>query len=61
MALGCLFTAALLLSFEQPRLPEPPGCQSSHDLAALLGQHGDWEMKYQAEVEDLECKYFLQY
>ncbi|KAK2465363.1 hypothetical protein APHAL10511_002717 [Amanita phalloides] len=57
VALGSIYVAALLSSFELPLpLPEdvPDNCRSAHDMAVLLGNKGDWEKKYQCQVEDLE-------
>ncbi|KAF8631401.1 hypothetical protein AX15_002409 [Amanita polypyramis BW_CC] len=57
IALGSIYVAALLSSFELPVPPPeevPEGCRAPHDIALLLGNRGDWEKKYQAQVEDLE-------
>jgi len=57
LALGSIYIAALLLSFELP-LPRPEdvpeGCRSAHDIAVILGNRGSWEKKYHSQVEDLE-------
>jgi CTD kinase subunit beta len=47
VALASLYVAALLSSFEQPN-------NSSHQIAAILSKRGQWEHKFQAQVEDLE-------
>src|SRR5882762_11564338 len=57
VALGSLYTAALLSSFEQPMAPERPGYNTSHQIAAILSKRGEWEIKFQAQVEDLEGVY----
>ncbi|KAG8955834.1 hypothetical protein FRC04_006280 [Tulasnella sp. 424] len=56
IALACLYLGALLTSFESPAIPAPDGSmyRTSHELAALLGENGQWETTYQAHVEDLE-------
>jgi len=54
VALGSLYVAALLSSFEQPTSPQRSGHQSSHDIAAILSESGRWEKELQAQVEDLE-------
>ncbi|KIJ62053.1 hypothetical protein HYDPIDRAFT_136982 [Hydnomerulius pinastri MD-312] len=53
VALGCMYTAALLLALEMP----PPSNlvdESDQQIAILLKQKGDWEQVYMAEAEDLE-------
>lgn len=60
VALGSLYVAALLSSLEQPAKTELTGYHSSHQIAALLGRRGEWERKFQTQVEDLEgmiCRY----
>ncbi|RDB18047.1 CTD kinase subunit beta [Hypsizygus marmoreus] len=54
IALGSLYVAALLSSFEQPASPSREGFRSSQELAAYLGKHGSWEKKFKSQVEDLE-------
>ncbi|KII90962.1 hypothetical protein PLICRDRAFT_551362 [Plicaturopsis crispa FD-325 SS-3] len=54
VALGGLFIASLLSSFEQPKTDEPPGYRSSHEIAEELSMRGSWESKFQAQIEDLE-------
>jgi len=54
VALGGLYVAALLSSFEQPMAAERPGYKTSHQIAAILSRRGEWEQKFQAQVEDLE-------
>lgn len=54
VALGCLYLAALLSSFEQSPSEEPEGHHSAHDIATTLGSRGSWEQKYQSQVGDLE-------
>lgn len=51
VALGSIYVASILSSFEQPEGEEQ---QSSLALAGSLGQHGEWEQKFQAHLEDLE-------
>ncbi|KAJ7288232.1 cyclin-like protein, partial [Mycena rebaudengoi] len=52
VALANLYAAALLSSFEQPVTDE--ASRRSREIAELLGRNGDWEHKYQAQVDDLE-------
>ncbi|CAK5269903.1 unnamed protein product [Mycena citricolor] len=54
VALAAIYTAALLLSFEQPAVREDDATKSPHEVAELLGANGSWEEKYQAQVDDLE-------
>jgi CTD kinase subunit beta len=54
VALGSLYVATLLSSFEQPTSPHQPGHRSSHEIAATLSTEGNWEGDFQAKVEDLE-------
>ncbi|KAJ7095790.1 cyclin-like protein [Mycena belliarum] len=54
VALAGLYVAALLLSFEQPITQEDSGTHTAHEIAQLLGTNGDWERKFQAQVDDLE-------
>ena len=54
VALGSLYVAALLSSFEQPMSPDRSGCKASHEIAATLSTSGKWETLFQAHVEDLE-------
>nr|GAT60276.1 predicted protein [Mycena chlorophos] len=51
VALAGLYSAALLSSFEQP----DGGDKTAHAIAEKLGQNGEWEEKYQAQVDDLEA------
>lgn len=51
MALGSIYVAAILGSFEQPEGEER---QENLKLAGSLGQRGDWEQQFQAHLEDLE-------
>jgi CTD kinase subunit beta len=37
--------------------PERPGYNTSHQIAAILSKRGEWEIKFQAQVEDLEGVY----
>ncbi|KAI0070261.1 cyclin-like protein [Panus rudis PR-1116 ss-1] len=54
VALGCIYLAALLASFEQGSSPARNGYNNSHQIAATLGKPGDWEKQFQADVHDLE-------
>ncbi|PCH40239.1 cyclin-like protein [Wolfiporia cocos MD-104 SS10] len=53
VALGCIYLAALLSSFEQS-VTEPIETKSAHQIAEMLRKPGWWESRYQAVVEDLE-------
>lgn len=59
VALGSLYVAALLSSSEQLMRPERSGYNSSHQIAAILSKGGEWERKFQAQVEDLEGMYSI--
>ncbi|KAJ7505238.1 cyclin-like protein [Mycena galericulata] len=52
--LAGLYVAALLSSFGQPITQEESGTRTAHEIAEILGKNGDWERKYQAQVDDLE-------
>ncbi|KAH7878081.1 cyclin-like protein [Lentinula edodes] len=52
VALGSIYVAAILGSFEQPEGEER---QENLKLAGSLGQRGDWEQQFQAHLEDLEA------
>ncbi|KAI0755147.1 cyclin-like protein [Daedaleopsis nitida] len=54
VALGCLYLAALLESFERGSSPERPGHSSAHQIAATLSKAGDWGRQFQAHIEDIE-------
>lgn len=54
VALGCLYLAALLTSFEQTPEPEQPDHISPQQFTELLGRGGEWENKFQARIGDLE-------
>ncbi|KAI0352651.1 cyclin-like protein, partial [Trametes cingulata] len=54
VALGCLYLAALLQSFERATSPERPGQHTSHQIAATLSKSGDWCRQFQAHIEDIE-------
>ncbi|KAF8158076.1 cyclin-like protein [Crassisporium funariophilum] len=54
IALGSLYVAGLLLSFEQPPSPRRNGEQSSDDIAKKLNTHLSWEEHYHTKTEDLE-------
>ncbi|EPQ54470.1 cyclin-like protein [Gloeophyllum trabeum ATCC 11539] len=66
IALGCLYLAALLSSFEQG-MSSPAFRAADVDtsngkvesntpqqIVDILGNHGDWEHRFQARVEDIE-------
>ncbi|KAI0269737.1 cyclin-like protein [Gloeopeniophorella convolvens] len=57
VSIACLYLAALLSTFEQtePPRPSPTGCRSDHEIVALLSDHGPWERRFQAQVDDLEA------
>ncbi|RPD62215.1 cyclin-like protein [Lentinus tigrinus ALCF2SS1-7] len=54
VALGCLYLAALLSSFERGTTPEQPGQNNAHQIAATLSTSGDWGRQFQAHIEDIE-------
>jgi CTD kinase subunit beta len=60
IALGSIYLAALLTSFEIPseaskflkvNSTEP---RTSHQLAKLLGEEGDWETQFGTRAEDVD-------
>ncbi|KAI6000987.1 hypothetical protein F5J12DRAFT_844169 [Pisolithus orientalis] len=53
VALGCIYTAALLSTIE-PTPSSNTNDESDRKVANLLRQKGDWEATYMAEAEDLE-------
>ncbi|KAI0300364.1 cyclin-like protein [Russula brevipes] len=55
VAIACVYLAALLSTFEQNETHTPRGCCSNHEIVATLGDHGPWEKKFQAQVDDLEA------
>ncbi|CAL1712899.1 unnamed protein product [Somion occarium] len=54
VALGCMYLAALLCSFEQGTSPDRPGYNNAHQIAATLGKPGQWEQEFQTQVQDLQ-------
>lgn len=54
VALGCLYLAALLSSFERGNSPERPGHSTAHQIATTLSQSGDWGRQFQANIADIE-------
>ncbi|THV03914.1 cyclin-like protein [Dendrothele bispora CBS 962.96] len=52
LALGSLYVAALLLSFEQPEGEEQ---RRGLSLASQLGQRGAWEDRFRSALEELEA------
>ena len=55
VALACIYLAALLSTFEQNEAHAPLGDHSNNlEIVATLRDHGPWEEKFQAQVDDLE-------
>ncbi|KIY50672.1 cyclin-like protein [Fistulina hepatica ATCC 64428] len=59
IALGSIFVAALLATFEKPPAPESSDAEgyqvrNSHEIVAQLKDRGSWEEQFHAQVEDLE-------
>ena len=54
VALGCLYLAALLSSFERGTSPERPGHNTAHQIAATLSASGEWGKQFQAHIGDIE-------
>lgn len=50
VALGCIYTAALLSTMEPPSSSDIDDCRTAN----LLKEKGEWERVYMAEAEDLE-------
>jgi CTD kinase subunit beta len=55
VALACIYLAALLSTFEQNDANAPPESQNNLKIVATLRDHGPWEKKFQAQVDDLEA------
>ena len=53
VALGCLYTSALLLTSETPP-PSNPCDDSARHIVSLLKEKADWEQTYMVEAEDLQ-------
>ncbi|KAG6334610.1 hypothetical protein ID866_4486 [Astraeus odoratus] len=53
VALGCIYTAALLATIDSTASPHLDD-ESDRQAANILKQKGDWEHIYMAEAEDLE-------
>ena len=53
VALGCLYTSALLLTLEAPP-PSNPIDDSARHIVSLLKEKADWEQIYMVEAEDLQ-------
>ena len=56
VALACIYLAALLSTFEQNDANASPESQNNLEIVATLRDHGPWENKFQAQVDDLEGK-----
>ena len=54
IALGSIYVAGLLLSFEQPPSPQRHGGPSSADVAKELNSSSSWEKRYRTNAGDLE-------
>lgn len=54
VALGCIYLAALLTSYEQTPSPDRPDVAVSNQIIAQLDKPGAWERQFQTRVEDLE-------
>ncbi|KZT73927.1 cyclin-like protein [Daedalea quercina L-15889] len=54
VALGCLYLAALLTSFEQTPSRDRPDAAVGSQIVAQLNKPGAWERQFQSHVEDLE-------
>ena len=57
VALGCLYLAALLITFEQPPPPSQASQQqamASSQLISLLTQGGEWEDQFNIDADHLE-------
>lgn len=55
VALACIYLAALLSTFEQNDANASPESQNNLKIVATLRDHGPWEKKFQAQVDDLEA------
>lgn len=65
VALGCLYLAALLITFEQPPSPTPqtphPEMMTPSQLTSLLSQGGEWEDRFNFDVDHLERKFIVRW
>lgn len=63
VALGSLYLAALLITFEQP--PPPPSqtfqqqAMTPTQLISLLSQGGEWEDQFNIDADHLERKFVV--
>lgn len=58
VALGCLYTAALLLTLDTPP-PSYPVDDSPRHMVSLLKEKGDWERTYIVAAEDLQGQHLV--
>jgi CTD kinase subunit beta len=54
VAIACIYLAALLSTFEQNDTNGPGETQNNLKIVTTLRDHGPWEKKFQAQVDDLE-------
>ncbi|KAF6757424.1 cyclin-like protein, partial [Ephemerocybe angulata] len=54
IALGSIYVAALLSSFEQPPEQSSGGFRTALELSKTLSTHGPWEEQFQSQAEDLD-------
>ena len=59
IALGSIYVAGLLLSFEQPPSPQMHGGPSSAEIAQKLNSPSSWEKQYHTQAGDLEGLRFV--
>ena len=63
VALGCLYLAALFITFEQLLPPTPqtfqPEAMTPSQLISLLTQGGEWEDRFNFDVDHLERKFIV--
>ncbi|KAH7913074.1 cyclin-like protein [Hygrophoropsis aurantiaca] len=54
VALGCLFTAALLSTLDPPPSPAQMEIDADQEILTFLKSSGSWEQKFMAQAEDLD-------
>lgn len=59
IALGSIYVAGLLLSFEQPPSPQKNGEPSSAEIARKLNSLSGWQEQYHTQAGDLEGLRFV--
>lgn len=57
VALASIYVASCLLSLDMVSpIHHENEVKLAQDIRDTLGHHGDWETRFQSQVEDLDCK-----